>query len=113
VTGVNKLPKYVESIGDRVGAVNTRPETETIVVFGGEDDTTHASLLSHVDPLAAIEGFGSKDLPSFLSGTPFDPSECVRTKMTEHIDFHTLPNELFWRGYRTKGLGGVRQHRTS
>ena len=86
-------------------AVSRGPEAEAVVMFCGEYDAAHTGLPGYVDPLAAVKGCGCKDLLGFIASTPFGTSEGVGTKMTEHIDFHTLPLDLLRRRCGSEGSG--------
>ena len=88
--GLGEVAQYIAqtvaplAVGDSMSAGRIGPQTETVVVFGGENDTFHAGCFGCGRPLAAVEGGGIEDV--FASG-----AEQVSGRG------HMVPEALRWR----------------
>ena len=72
----------------------TGPETEAIVMFGGDDDLFHAGIPANFCPLIGIQFGWIEQCRIFRSITPFLISKCVNSKMDEGRKFQLLPGVL-------------------
>ena len=79
------------------------PHTESAMMFGGEDNTLHASLLANASPLATVEVGRVEKLRVFVAKAPLLISVCIQRVMDKGIHLHVLPPQLVLSGYRTTG----------
>ena len=96
------------ALGHGVRAGGVGPEAEAVVMFGGEDDATHACSLGCGDPLVAVEGGGIEDVFGFGTLAPLFAGEGVGAEMAEHVHLHALPPHLLGCGARAIGRRGRR-----
>ena len=80
------------------------PETEPVVMLGGEDYATEAGRLGGCGPLIAVERCGVENILRLSALTPLFAREGVWTEMTEHIHLHLLPSQLRRRRSRAEGF---------
>ena len=79
--------------GNRAG-----PQAEAVVVLGGDDDALETGCLGRSHPLVAVQVCGVEEVFGFGAFSPFQAGEGVGAEVTEHIQFHILPGNLFGRG---------------
>ena len=96
------------ALGHGVRAGGVGPEAEAVVMFGGEDDATHAGAFGCGHPLAAVEGGGVEEVFGFCAFAPFKACEGVGAEMAEHVHLHALPPHLLGCGARAVGRRGRR-----
>ena len=77
-----------------------RPETEAIVMFGGDDGHLETGFFKSPHPLFAVQRGRIKDGRIFSTISPLSSGESIYTEMQESGQFHTLPLQLLGSGYK-------------
>ena len=100
--GLGEVAQYIAlavaplAVGDSMSAGRIGPQTETVVVFGSDDNAFHACSLGCGYPLATVEGCGVEDVFGLGSLAPLKAGEGVGAEMAEHVGLHALPAKLSW-----------------
>ena len=71
-----------------------RPQTEPVVVFGGQDHRFHAGVFQHLHPLPRIQTRRVEQGGVGRSGSPFLDGKRIHSKMNKCGQFLSLPGEL-------------------
>jgi len=79
---------------DGMGGVGAGPEAESVVVFGGEDETGHAGHFGGAGDLVGVEVGGVENRGAFVAVAPFTVGEGIHREVNEAVEFHGMPGEL-------------------
>ena len=88
------LAVLVGSIAYAVVGVFGRPEAETVVVLGRDDDALHAGISQCLGPLLAVKPRRVETLERCIAVSPLPVAESVGTEMDKRIGLHLLPRHL-------------------
>ena len=77
-----------------------RPQTEPVVVLGGQDHGLHASLLGHAHPLVTVELRWREGVRRLGAVPPLLVRERVHVEVHERVVLQLVPGELRARGQR-------------
>src|SRR5205085_4018238 len=88
--------------GDGVRGGARGPETEPVVMFGGEDHRARAATARGAGPLTRVERGGREDRRILASVAPLAIGERVHAEVEKERELVTLPGELSRRGSRAR-----------
>ena len=99
-TGFSKLlhdipfPVFVRTVFDRMFRVGTRPETESVVVLGSQDQLLDSGIFRGFHPLFGIQLLRIKKGRGLVTIPPLLVGEGIHVEMDETYDFHGLVIQL-------------------
>ena len=91
------FPILISSRHDTVFGITALPQYESVMMLGCKDDHLHTGGLHGLTPLVGIQGLQIKDLGVFLSRSPFQTGEGIRTEMDESYKLVSQSSQLIVR----------------
>ena len=97
----------IRRITDTILCQLSRPQAETVVMFGGKDYSLHAGSNECFHPLFTIQLCWIEGRRIRIPIPPLAVIKCIQTEMHKSISFHFLPINLFLFRYRKNRLGSL------